>query len=112
MTNRQAIDLCGSTCCDYVFIGHILQCVAGTRCDCNRAHFASAKESQFHTKDLREATVAINDILDKLKNSDKSKQLAMLKTPDGFLLAWVGHDGVSSHSHPDKIRAALKLVSE
>jgi hypothetical protein len=111
MRERKEKRPCPAKICDYVFTIDDMQCVAGSVGDCNRPHFASAGKSQFHTKDLREATVAINNILDKLENSDESRCLAILNTPEGFLLAWVRHDAVSSHSDPDEIRAALKLVS-
>jgi len=79
-----------------------------------------SEEREFHSAELREATVQINDILDKLRRSDNRRRtLSFLRVPGGgLMLAWSDHEGklpstgvISSQSSPEEIKHAMGLTS-
>ena len=75
-------------------------------------------ERGFHPSELREATAAINEILDALKsNAPEGKELSFLRIPGGgAMLAWMEHDveipddAVTPTSPVDDIKQAFGLV--
>jgi hypothetical protein len=79
-----------------------------------------SEEREFHPEELRDATVQINGILEKLRRSDKGRRtLSFLRVPGGgLMLAWSDHEGklpstgvINSESSPDEIKHAMGLTS-
>lgn len=100
--------------CDYQIMGTMLSCVTGTP-TCNLAEFIEAEESEFHDANLIKATWAIKAILAAIPEDQNGRNLSLLNTKKGLLLAWVEHGGtpikgaVTSDSDIDSIASALKL---
>lgn len=82
---------------------------------CYTASLLEAEETKFHDIRLVEATNKINEILNSLREPASAKKLSLLKTSQGFLLAWTDHaiplrkDSVTENSDDATIASALKL---
>jgi hypothetical protein len=77
--------------CDWVNGGKKgQQCVEGSG-GCQQAHFCEADESDFHDKNLQEATKKMNRILGKIPPDSKGRKLSFCETNMGTFLAWVDH---------------------
>jgi hypothetical protein len=77
-----------------------------------------SEERAFHPTELREATEAINEILETLRNNaPEGKELSFLRIPGGgAMLAWMEQgveippDAVTPNSPQEEIKQALGLV--
>ena len=85
---------------------------------CFHAKLAKAEHSEFHDKQLAEATEQITMIMDSLKDP-KGRKLSLLATEAGMMLAWVDHgatgDGsepVRASDDPEKVLKALRIIAE
>ena len=76
------------------------------------------EDRAFHPNDLRQATIAINAILDLLRNNAQDdRELSFLRIPGGgAMLAWMSHgvdmpaDPITPNSEPYAIKQAFGLV--
>ena len=77
-----------------------------------------SEQRTFFPPKLRDATMAINKILEDVQadNPPKDRYLALLRVPDGLILAWVEHgvevpaNAVTPASPPDEIRRIIGLT--
>lgn len=92
-------------------------CMNGTS-SCFHAKLAKAEQSEFHDKQLADATEQITKILDSLKDG-KGRKLSLLATDAGMMLAWVNHDDIDvgdgsepvrGSDDPEKVLKALRII--
>jgi hypothetical protein len=74
-------------------------------------YLAAERLSNFHDKELAQATKLINTILDGVvkRNKDPKRKLAILLLPEGQFLAWSRYGGVSARSEEAEIYKALGI---
>ena len=67
--------------------------------------------SDFHDKELAEATKKINTIIKRLdkSNKDKQRKLSFIKYDDQLMLIWALYGAVGPDDHFKAIKKALKL---
>jgi len=82
--------------CQFVIIheADTAACESGSP-TCNLATLLTAEPSGFHDASLIDATIKINEILAAIPADSRGRQLSMLHTKWGLLLAWVDHKGVA-----------------
>ena len=104
--------------CDWVNGGKTQQCVDGLG-GCQQPHFCEADESDFHDKNLQEATKKINRILARIPEDPKGRKLRFCATNMGTFLAWVEHRGkpikgkqVTRRDDDKTVAKALKLKAK
>lgn len=118
MTNDESISGCTGRKCEYMVFATSVDCENGESF-CFNAKLSKAQESEFHDKQLVEATEQITKILDSLKD-EKGRKLSLLATDAGMMLAWVEHgetvkgDGsepVRATDDPEKVLKALRIIT-
>lgn len=84
---------------------------------CMHAKFLEAEISAFHDEALAEATRKITQILADIPKDPDGREISLILTNMGSLLAWVDHSGISldepvtENDDDAMIAAALKLKS-
>lgn len=118
MENEELVSGCTGRDCEFNAYYTKVVCLDGTR-SCFYAKLAKANESEFHDKQLIEATEQITKILDSLKD-EKGRRLSLLATDAGMMLAWVNHDEtvkgdgsepVRATDAPEKVLKALRIIT-
>ena len=106
---------CVGTNCDWANGKNGQQCVAGSG-GCPPGHLCEAEESDFHDKNLQDATKKINRILGNIPPDPKGRKLSLCETSYGPLLAWVKHSSkaptgkvVTRRDSDAAVAKALKL---
>jgi hypothetical protein len=114
MNNNQP---CSSDCSWQIADDGNPACTSSATPDCDIARLLEAEESDFHCKQIIEATQAINSILQQIPADSAGRSLSFLHTNMGTVLAWVEHgseavdNAVTSADDNDTVAAALKLKS-
>jgi len=118
MKNDEMVAGCSGRDCEFKAFYTKVACMDGTR-SCFSAKLAKASESEFHDKQLIEATEQITKILDSLKD-EKGRKLSLLATDAGMMLAWVNHDDIDEgdgsepvrgNDDPEKVLKALRIIT-
>src|SRR5262245_28170990 len=78
--------------CEWVQSAKNVECTDGTGA-CTQPQFCEADESNFHDKNLQEATKKLNRILARIPADPKGRRLSFLDTNMGTFLAWVDRSG-------------------
>ncbi len=105
---------CVGRACDYNLTKSSANCSSGSG-SCFAAMMVRIHENDYHDAVLAKATEAINEILTKIGNDSKGRELSMLATPWGALLAWVEHgakiphDAVGHDCDPAELAAVIGL---
>ena len=110
------LSLCVGRTCGWNSFLKTVGCSSGDG-SCAVAKFLPADESEFHTAELCDATAHINGILSKINPDKDGRELGLVITPFGVLLAWVRHDieipkgSVTINSSDEEIIDALGLTN-
>lgn len=105
---------CAAGACGWGYKNRDVGCDGGNG-SCVSAYFIGANESDFHPRELEEATMRIKQILDPLAAAAPAgRTLSLLQTPFGTVLAYVKHGeyAVTSESADEEIVDALGLILE
>ncbi len=82
--------MCSGKACSYNLTESVANCSSGSG-HCFEAKMVRIHENGYHDEELVKATDAINAILAKIPADSKKRELSILATPFGALLAWVEH---------------------
>lgn len=105
---------CVGRSCGFQSKEHTLACTQNGG-SCMQANFLEAEISAFHDEALAEATRKINQILADIPEDPDGRQISLILTNMGSLIAWVDHSGISlddpvtENDDDATIAAALKL---
>ncbi len=82
---------------------------------CALANFLECEESNFHDANLVKATTAIRAILSLIPPDPRGRNLSLVQTNLGVVLAWVDHSneprtgGITKDSDNETVISALKI---
>jgi hypothetical protein len=94
----------------WMMVGHDVYCYRSRESLQLLAKFREpARLTQFHDESLAQVTRDINALLSKTQraNKDSKRELAIISTPRGPMLAWTRHGVVSPDDEDAKIEKAL-----
>lgn len=92
----------------------IAHCFVSTNDMCTVARLWEGDQSDFHDRELQNATAEINKILDRVEgdNEDAAREMGFLTFQNRLMLAWTRHDALVGSSDDDRVVAkALKIVN-
>ncbi|MGQ0542138.1 MAG: hypothetical protein ACT4O9_09865 [Blastocatellia bacterium] len=105
---------CTGPLCSYGIEPGRIGCDSGNG-SCFHALFREADASKFHDEVLQKATSEIREIIDSIPPDPDGRELCLVNTKQGTLLAWVSHgtgfspDAVTIDDDAETIAKALKL---
>jgi hypothetical protein len=102
---------CVGSACEWAQVGKGIECTDGNG-GCSQPHFCEAEESNFHDKNLQEATKKLNRILARIPADPKGRRLSFCETNFGTLLAWVERGGKPAKGKVVKERDDDKTVAK
>jgi hypothetical protein len=114
MQNSEVHSDCRGGNCGFGIWGDDLNC-GGPGRDCGLAEFLECEESNFHDANLVKATTAIRAVLSLIPPDQDGRNLSLIQTSIGVVLAWVNHTdaviegAITQDSDADEILTALKV---
>jgi hypothetical protein len=77
--------------CSYCRVDDELCCISGDG-SCTKAVLITPEITLHHDQSLADATIKINEILSALPKGSEGRNLSILRTTQGLMLAWVHDD--------------------